>query len=143
MRVLVTGDRDWGNPEVYGEKQAARQRLSLLRALEQLYRAARDTIIVHGDARGADKLAGLIWTELAGSNQVEAHPANWAKYHRAAGPIRNAEMLVISAERALKDGHKLRKAIACHPDLTKSKGTMDMVKRLRKVIGDDNILYLT
>ena len=47
--------------------------------------------IVHGDAHGADTLAG----EYARNNLIEvrAYPANWSKYGRAAGPIRNQQMI--------------------------------------------------
>jgi hypothetical protein len=47
--------------------------------------------IVHGNARGADRWAALIAKELG--YKVEPHPANWTRYGRSAGPIRNREML--------------------------------------------------
>lgn len=53
----------------------------------------RDTVIVHGDApRGADHIAAAIATRL-GFSDVRAHPADWGKYGKGAGPIRNTEML--------------------------------------------------
>lgn len=47
--------------------------------------------IVSGMSRGADKL-GFRWAEQNGF-QTKKFPADWNKYGRAAGPIRNKEML--------------------------------------------------
>jgi hypothetical protein len=49
-------------------------------------------VIVHGGAPGADSLAGDISGRVLG-HDVEVHPAQWSKYGKAAGPIRNQEML--------------------------------------------------
>lgn len=75
MHVLVTGGRDFSNREL------------LFETLER-HRAARGfTVLIHGDANGADRLAGE-WGAARGVT-VEAHPADWKKHGRAAGPIRN------------------------------------------------------
>jgi hypothetical protein len=76
-------------------------------------------VIIHGCAEGADLLAdewGLInWVK------IEGYPADWKKYKKAAGPIRNQQML---------DEGK--------PDLVvafptkNSRGTWDMVRRAEK-----------
>jgi hypothetical protein len=50
-----------------------------------------DTVIIHGDANGADRLASQ-WAVDNGL-KVEPYPADWAKQGRAAGPIRNKRML--------------------------------------------------
>jgi len=47
--------------------------------------------IVHGDATGADSLADKVALNL-GINRIKV-PANWNKYHKAAGAIRNKDML--------------------------------------------------
>ncbi len=47
--------------------------------------------VVHGNAIGADRLAGA--TALALGCTVIAVPANWWKYPKAGGPIRNQRML--------------------------------------------------
>ncbi len=49
-------------------------------------------------------------------------PAEWKKYGRKAGPIRNQQMLD-------KDPDMV---IAFHSDIAKSKGTTDMVRKARK-----------
>lgn len=79
--ILVTGGRDY----------ADRSRLNL--TLDALHREHRFTRLVHGGARGADKLAG----EWAVHNDVPvtAYPADWS-LGRGAGHIRNAEMLAAS-----------------------------------------------
>jgi hypothetical protein len=47
--------------------------------------------IIHGAARGADTLAGL-FAKMFGT-KVEAYPADWDTHGKAAGPIRNQQML--------------------------------------------------
>lgn len=48
-------------------------------------------ILVHGDARGADRMAEKLWKQLEGA--CVACPADWKTFGRAAGPMRNASML--------------------------------------------------
>ena len=79
MRVLVCGGRD------YIDQDAIRRRLAELRDEHP------DAVVIHGAAPGADSWAGYIAGTLG--LMVEVHPANWAKYGKAAGPIRNQEML--------------------------------------------------
>ena len=49
--------------------------------------------IVHGGATGADVLAQK-WARLRGK-PVMAYPANWSEFGKAAGPLRNRDMLRI------------------------------------------------
>lgn len=79
-RILVCGSRNWTER-------------SLIRAQLAPYAVGDGDppTIVHGDARGADKLAADIAMRLG--LWVEAHPANWAKYGKRAGPLRNLAML--------------------------------------------------
>lgn len=87
-RILVTGSRDW-------EDQQA-----VYRALADVVRplpADRAIVIVHGACpTGADHMAHE-WARGFGAT-IEAHPANWAKHGRKAGPIRNALMVVAGAD---------------------------------------------
>ena len=103
MRVLVSGDRDWDDPE------AIRRELSKLPS---------DTIIIHGAARGADSLADDVAKELG--FERDPYPALWEKYYKAAGPIRNQQMI---------DEGKPDLILAFHPNIQESKGTKDMIKR--------------
>lgn len=102
MKVLICGDRNWNDSDTM---------ISEMMSLPP----ECDTII-HGDARGADKMAGIIGEELG--YHVIAVPADWNKYHRAAGPIRN---------RAMYNEHKPDLVIAFHNNIEESKGTKDMV----------------
>jgi len=104
MRVLVCGDRNWKDAILIQER------------LSQLPSGA---VVLHGDCRGADRIAGNV-AEFLGL-EVEKYPANWDKYGRSAGPIRNRDML----------DTRPHLVIAFHDDLTKSKGTKDCVTEAR------------
>lgn len=103
MRVLVTGGRH------YSDQPA------LFATLDGVHASRAITAVIHGGASGADRLAGR-WGQARGVS-VEVYPADWDKHGRAAGPIRNQEML----------GKK--------PDLVVAfpggKGTADMVRRAK------------
>ena len=81
MRILITGSREWEN------------RGLILRAIRKHAPAnTRAATIVHGDHwRGVDVMAKSVAAEL-GLPQ-EPHPADWHKHGKAAGPIRNQEMV--------------------------------------------------
>lgn len=78
-RLLVCGGRNFSDRE-YLEK-----------FLDNLQVGESFTTLIHGAARGADRLAG-IWAKSRGLEVIEV-PAEWDRYGRAAGPIRNNEML--------------------------------------------------
>ena len=75
-----------------------------------------DTII-HGAARGADTLAGIIAASIG--CKVIAVPAEWDVYGKKAGILRNQKMLEMHPDLVL----------AFHDDIDNSKGTKDMVNR--------------
>jgi hypothetical protein len=77
--------------------------------------------VIEGEARGADKLARVVAEEL--NLPVDQYPANWELYGRAAGPIRNSEMLIEGKADAV---------VAFHSDLPRSKGTGNMVRQALK-----------
>lgn len=83
-RILITGSRDWTDRE------------RMQRELRWIQTCYIDATLVHGDCRGADKMAGEIWTELGG--KVEAHPARWGEHGKAAGEIRNNHMVKLGAD---------------------------------------------
>lgn len=115
MKVLCCGDREWNNwPVIY-------------RALEGL---GPLTIIVHGDARGADKMCGWVAKHKFGY-EVRPYPAKWAEHGKAAGAIRN---------RLMFDSEKPELVLAFHNDLSKSRGTKDMVEYARSKGCPVNIL---
>lgn len=76
MRVLVCGSRDWQGED------AIRRRIDALPAA---------TTVIVGGAPGADWWAELR-AELRGL-PVEVFKADWRRYGKKAGPIRNLQML--------------------------------------------------
>ena len=55
--------------------------------------------LLHGGARGADRAIGRAARQLGWS--VEVLPADWRRHGRAAGPIRNRELLELAISRAV------------------------------------------
>jgi len=96
-RVLVTGSRTWDDV------------VTIRRALFEAGREfGRDTVLVSGACpRGADRICEEIWAGWGG--QVELHPAEWERYGRRAGRLRNAEMVRLGADVCLafiRDGSR-------------------------------------
>jgi|SRR5699024_8720881 len=90
-RLLVTGSRNWTDRETIRDE--------LSRAWKHLG-ASEDTILVHGACpSGADAIADQVWRGWG--LPVEAHPAQWRKHGRRAGPIRNTEMVRAGADLVL------------------------------------------
>ncbi len=106
LRVLVSGARTWA------DREAIRRELAKLPA---------GSVVVHGDAKGADRLAGEVAVELGLT--VLACPAEWHKYGRGAGLMRNKAML---AE------HAPQLVLAFHPAIEEARGTKHMVELARK-----------
>jgi hypothetical protein len=79
MRILVTGGRDFSARDL------------LCRTLDRLHAEHHFTLLIHGDARGADRLGGE-WAKER-SIEVLACPADWRRHGRGAGPKRNRQML--------------------------------------------------
>lgn len=78
-------------------------------------------VLIVGDAKGADSIAWA-WAKL-GRVKRRRYKANWEKYGRAAGPIRNNRML----------GHgKPDLVLAFHNDISSSKGTRHCTESARK-----------
>lgn len=106
LRILITGSRNWDDES------------ALLRALcEYTQTPENDITVVHGGAKGADTCAHKA-AETLGFH-VETHPADWGKHGKAAGPIRNQEMVDTGAD------------ICLAFPLGKSVGTWDCVRRAK------------
>lgn len=78
-------------------------------------------VVIEGEARGADTMAREAAEQLG--IPVLPFPADWTRFGKAAGPIRNRQMLT--------EG-KPTEVIAFHHDISKSRGTRDMVVQARK-----------
>ena len=106
MKILITGGRDYTN-------------IDKIREVLSEYRNEKVTFI-HGAARGADTLGGIVAKELG--FEIKIFPAEWDKYGRAAGVKRNITML----------DEKPDIVLAFHEDLSKSKGTKHCVNNATK-----------
>ena len=104
MRVLVCGSRNWTDYAV------------IERRMEAL---PPWTVIIEGEARGVDKAARQIAKHLG--LEVVPFSAKWEKYGKAAGRIRNQQML---------DEGKPDMVLAFL--MSDSVGTKDMIARARK-----------
>lgn len=109
MRLLCCGDRNWTQKWIIREY------------LKKIIQYNPIECIIEGEARGADSIARDIAEEL--DIQVLKFPANWVKYGRAAGSIRNQQMLV--------EGKPTHVAVF-HDNLKNSKGSKDMATRALK-----------
>lgn len=101
QRVLVCGGRDYSDG---------------VTVMRELLKLDPTSIIVHGAARGADSIARFIAEDLG--FRTEAHPADWKKYGKGAGPVRNQAMLDSGID-----------LVIAFPGGT---GTKDMTTRARK-----------
>jgi hypothetical protein len=116
QRILVCGGRTWGNYRL------------VLEALK-LHVRGPDTVVIEGEASGADRLGAQAGRELG--LEVLPYPADWTRHGRSAGMIRNREMLTHG---------KPTIALAFHADLNQSKGTRNMIELCQKA-GIPVVLY--
>ncbi len=78
------------------------------------------TVLLHGAAPGVDSLAGRAAEEMG--FVVQPWPAEWGRHGRSAGPIRNGNMLRYGRPELV---------VALTDDLSRSRGTADMVRQAR------------
>lgn len=105
MKVLCCGDRDWWD------------RITIQKRLKEF---AADTVVIEGEARGADLMSASVAKEIGLT--VLPFPADWEKFKKAAGPIRNCQML----------DQKPDLVIAFHNDIESSKGTKHCVTEAKR-----------
>lgn len=86
MRVIITGSRDVGR-----DPNVARKAVS-----DRLFDLPVDSVIVHGAARGVDRISEQEAQKLG--LLVESHPADWEAHGKAAGFIRNKHMVDLGAD---------------------------------------------
>jgi hypothetical protein len=104
MRVIVAGSTTWDNAE------AIRRELMALPS---------DTVVIHGDAPGADALGDTVARELDLSIEPFAKTSDdYQRYKRGAWKGLNERMLASGAELVL----------AFHPAAEKSRGTKHLLR---------------
>lgn len=108
MKVLVCGDRNWKHKGV------------IRREMYRTLTSDLHNFVIHGDATGADWMACQIANEMKIPCMV--YEAHWKRHGRAAGPIRNREML----------NEKPDLVLAFHNNIERSRGTKDCVTEARR-----------
>lgn len=106
MRILVCGDRNWSDFNIIKR---------------ELSKYPNGTIIIEGDCRGADNIGEYIAKQLG--FEVIKFPANWEKYGKSAGPIRNRQMLIEGKPDLI---------LAFHSNIQNSRGTKNMIETANK-----------
>lgn len=84
MKILITGSRDWNDEKLISE------------VLNKPDVFVTSDILIHGACRGADDIAARIWRSRGG--QEIAMPADWSKYGKRAGFVRNSEMVALKPD---------------------------------------------
>lgn len=121
--ILVTGSRDWTD------------RIAIMEKLDSLWKDGERTILIHGDCRGADRIAGSIADGIRNWSVVPM-PAQWKTVGQMAGPFRNRHMLDVLMALKLCGYDCL---VLAFP-LPGSKGTRHMI-RIAHGVGFDVWVY--
>lgn len=84
MKIAVTGGRNFSNDTLVNS------------TLDSIHTTTPITTLIHGNCSGADSLCRE-WARRAGITII-SRPADWKQHGRAAGPIRNREMLAMKPD---------------------------------------------
>ena len=103
MKILICGARNYHDAKVVYQFMAC---------------LPKETIIIEGESKGVDTIAWVLADIL--DLQVERYPADWGSYGKAAGPKRNAQMLLQG---------KPDLVVWFHKDIASSKGTANMISQ--------------
>jgi hypothetical protein len=110
-RVLITGSRHWTDKETIRE--------ALFTEWKEAGKPEEMIVITGACMTGADAYAERVGKAFGW--KVETHPADWERYGRAAGPVRNRSMASLGADVCL-----------AFP-FTDSKGTANCIKAAQEV----------
>ena len=84
LKVLVTGSRDWTDPGAI--------ELEIFRALYETKTTFSEAVLIHGACpSGADAMADAY--ARANGMHIIRRPADWDRYGKRAGYVRNAELV--------------------------------------------------
>lgn len=120
---MVTGPRTWRS--VYVINQALTDVENLAGRLPH-YRLT----LVHGNANGLDKM--IAREARVRGWHIESHPADWERHGKAAGFIRNQEMVDTNPDLALAFLMDCSKKDCKIGDSHISHGTADCIERINK-----------
>lgn len=110
MNILICGSRDWDDKHpIY----------LTLAGWGHLLAEDEMLTVINGGAKGADSI-GAEMAEMLSANVITV-PADWDKYGKSAGPIRNQQML---------DEHEIDAVYAFRLP-GRSRGTDDMIERAK------------
>lgn len=104
--ILVCGDRSYDDVD------------TITQVLEKYRKKYVSICIIHGACSGADTIAQAYADYFKVPSK--SYPALWREHGRAAGPIRNQQML---------DEGKPSLVLAFHRDIKSSKGTKNMIAK--------------
>lgn len=114
FKVIIAGYREFDNYDMLKEKCD--------KILSRKVNEGEEIVIVSGTARGADTL-GEKYAEERGY-KIERYPANWDKYGKRAGYLRNKKMAEVSnacivflSSKAENKGSKMMISIATEEKL--------------------------
>ena len=110
--VLVTGSREWDDGRMISDR---------------LSRYPDGTILIHGDAKGADRLSSVLSNGL---KMVEVKVPYIGWMGKSGGQARNNYMLAILL--GFKEQERSVRVEAFHDDLKNSKGTIGMMRMAKK-----------
>ena len=124
LRIIIAGCRDF-NDYSFLEKEC-------LRIIKQTVGkiSKNDVTIVSGRATGADRL-GERFAEKFGL-KVKYFPADWDRFGRRAGPMRNAEMASYASGSGDKPNDEVKGMLIAFWD-GESRGTKNMIDTARKM----------
>ena len=117
IRAIIAGDRNWADSELEFKIR------SLLQQIPLDPTGRRIAEIVHGACYGVDLTADRIAREMGFT--VWSFPADWNQYGRAAGPIRNKQMLDFAGQGQVV-------VYLFHKNIEQSKGTKNMMNQAKK-----------
>jgi hypothetical protein len=109
VNLIFCGDREWTDHSLIHMVMGA------------LWTNLGVFTVIEGEAKGADRISRQCARELG--LPWKPFPANWHEFGKAAGPIRNTQMLV--------EG-KAHGVVAFHFDIENSIGTGNMVRQALK-----------
>ncbi len=107
--VQITGQRNWDD----------------WNAIRQALTEEKPDLVIHGACRGADLMAAHVAKSMGIATL--AFPAEWDKYGKAAGPIRNRHMAAVSVDLEERGDNVIVLAFLDEERYQGSRGTRSMI----------------